>query len=75
MFHQLKAPKIEIEAKNYSVDIEIYVHGKAETLISGGDLKLQNRSFQNKIVQELIEKADGMLVSLSERPLSTNYQI
>lgn len=60
MFHQLKAPKIEIEAKNNTADIEIYVHGKVETLISEGDLKLQNRTLHDKIVQELIGKADGM---------------
>ena len=48
MFLQLKAPKIEIEAKNNAVDIEIYVRGKVETLISEGDLKLQDRSIHEK---------------------------
>ena len=60
MFLQLKAPKIEIEAKNNAVDIEIYVRGKVETLISQGELKLQDRSLHDKIVQELVGKADGM---------------
>ena len=60
MFLQLKAPKIEIEAKNNSVDIEIYVRGQVETVISQGELKLQNRSLHDKIVQELVGKADGM---------------
>lgn len=60
MFHQLKASKIEIEAKNNAADIEIYVRGKVETLISQGELKLQDRSLHDKIVQELIGKANGM---------------
>ena len=60
MFLQLKAPKIEIEAKNNAIDIEIYVRGKIETLISQGELKLQDRSLHDKIVQELVGKADGM---------------
>lgn len=60
MFLLLKAPKIEIEAKNNAVDIETYVRGKVETLILEGDLKLQNRSLHDEIVQELVGKADGM---------------
>ena len=60
MFLQLKAPKIEIEAKNSAADIKTYVRGQVETLISEGDLKLQDRSLYDKIVQELVGKADGM---------------
>ena len=60
IFLQLKAPKIEIEAKNNAVDIEIYVRGKVETLISQGGLKLQDPSLHDKIVKELVGKADGM---------------
>ena len=60
MFLQLKAPKIEIEAKNNAVDIEIYVRGKVKTLISQGGLKLQDHSLHDKIVKELVGKADGM---------------
>lgn len=60
MFLQLKAPKIEIEAKNNAADIEIYARGQIETLISQGDLKLQDRTLHEKIVQELVGKADGM---------------
>lgn len=60
MFLQLKAPKIEIEAKNNAMDIEIYVRGQVEALMSQGDLRLQDLSLHEKIVQELVGKADGM---------------
>ena len=59
-FLQLKAPKIEIEAKDNAVDIEIYVRGQVRTLISDDELKLQDRSLHDIIVEELIGKADGM---------------
>ncbi len=59
-FSQLKAPTVEIEAKNSADNIEIYVRGKVESLISEGDLVLEDLSLQDKIIQELISKADGM---------------
>ncbi len=60
MFLQLKAPKIELEAKNTAADIEIYTRGQVETWISQGELKLHDRSLHEKIIQELVSKADGM---------------
>ena len=59
-FFQLKAPTVEIEAKNSAEDIYIYVRGKVESLISEGDLVLENLSLQDTIIEELISKADGM---------------
>ena len=60
IFSQQKAPTVEIEAKNSAEDIEIYVRGKVESLLSEGDLVLEDLSLQDKIIQELISKADGM---------------
>lgn len=51
-FSQLNEPTIEIEAKNNADDIEIYVRGQAGSLISEGDLQLQDESLQEKIIQE-----------------------
>ena len=59
-FSQLKAPTIEIEAKDSAEDIKIYMRGKVESLISEGDLVLEDLSLQDMIIQELISKADGM---------------
>ena len=59
-FSQLKAPTIELEAKNSAEDIKIYVHGKIESLISEEELVLEDLSLQDTIIQELINKADGM---------------
>lgn len=50
MFFQLKARKIEIYTKYNAADLDIYIYGKVETLISQGELKLQDRFFHNKIV-------------------------
>ena len=60
MFFQLKAPTVEIKAKNSAEDINIYVRGKVELLISEGDLVLENLSLQDTIIEQLISKADGM---------------
>ena len=51
-FSQLNEPTIEIEAKNSADDIEIYVRGQVGSLISEGDLQLQDDSLQEKIIQE-----------------------
>ena len=51
-FSQLNEPTIEIEAKNNADDIEIYVRGQVGSLISGGDLQLQDDSLQEKTIQE-----------------------
>ena len=59
-FSQLKAPTIELEAKDSAEDIEIYVRGKVESLISDEELVLEDHSLQDMIIQELISKADGM---------------
>ena len=59
-FSQLKAPTIEIEAKNSAEDIKMYVHGKVGFLVSDGELVLEDLSLQDIITQELINKADGM---------------
>ena len=59
-FSKLKTPTVEIEAKNIANDINIYVHGKVESLISGGDLALEDLSLQDTIIEELVSKADGM---------------
>lgn len=59
-FSQLKTPTVEIEAKNSAEDINTYVRGKFESLISDGDLALENVSLQDKIIKGLISKADGM---------------
>ena len=47
-------------AKNSAEDIKIYVRGKVESLISGGDLVLEDLSLQVIVIQEPISKADGM---------------
>ena len=57
---QLKAPTIEIEAKHSAEDINDYVRGTVESLISKGDLVLEDLSLQDTIIQELMSKADGM---------------
>lgn len=59
-FSQLKAPTVEIEVRNIADDIEIYVCGQVESLISKRDLVLKDHSLQDTIFQELISKADGM---------------
>lgn len=59
-FSLLHAPTVEIEAKNSAEDINIYVHGKVDSLRSEGDLMLQDSSLQDVIIKELISKADGM---------------
>lgn len=59
-FSQMKAPTVEIEAKNSADDIEIYVHAQVGSLISEGDLVLEDLSLQDIIIRELISKADGM---------------
>ena len=59
-FSQLKAPTIELEAKDIAEDIKIYVHGKVESLISEEELVLEDLSLQDTIIQELISKAEGM---------------
>ena len=59
-FSQLKAPTIELEAKDSAEDIKIYVRGKVESLISEEELVLEDLSLQDMIIQELISKADGM---------------
>lgn len=59
-FSQLKAPTIELEAKDSAEDIEIYVRGKVESLISDEELVLEDHPLQDMIIQELISKADGM---------------
>ncbi len=59
-FSQLEAPTVEIEASNSADDINIYVCGKVESLISEGDLVLEDLFLQHIIIQELMSKADGM---------------
>lgn len=59
-FTQLNAPIIEIEATNGAEDINDYVRGKVESLISKGDLVLEDLSLQDTIIRELMSKADGM---------------
>lgn len=59
-FSQLKAPTIELEAKDSSEDINIYVRGRVESLISEEELVVEDLSLQDKVIQELISKADGM---------------
>ncbi|MCJ1344810.1 hypothetical protein MMC31_003013 [Peltigera leucophlebia] len=61
-FSQLKAPTVEIEAKNSAEDINIYVRGKVESLISEEELVLEDSSLKRTIIQELISKADGMFL-------------
>ncbi len=59
-FSQLKAPTIELEAKDRAEDIKTYLCGKFESLISEEELVLEDLSLQDMIIQELISKADGM---------------
>ena len=59
-FSQLQVPTVELEAKDSAEDIEIYVRGKVESLISEGELVLEDLSLQDIIIQELISKAEGM---------------
>ena len=59
-FSQLKTPTVEIEAKNSADDINIYVRGKVDSLISEEDLVLEDISLHDTIIKELIRKADGM---------------
>ena len=59
-FSQLKTPTFEIEAKHSANDINIYVRAKVKSLISEGDLALENISLQDTIIEELVSKADGM---------------
>lgn len=60
MIPQLKASKIEIEVKDNTHDIKIYIHSKFETLILEIDLKVHNKSVYNEIVKKLVRKVGKM---------------
>lgn len=64
-FEELKAPKIEIEAKSVAADITKYVADEVKQLRQGYDgkkLYVKSITLEQKIIDTLTTKADGMLV-------------
>ena len=59
-FFQLKAPQIKIKAENGADDNNVYIRVKVKSVISERDLMLEDFSYQDIIIYELISKADGM---------------
>lgn len=64
-FDELEAPKLEIEAKSVEADITKYVTDEIKQLRQGYDgkkLYVKSQSLEQKIIDTLTTKADGMLV-------------
>ena len=64
-FDELKAPKIEIEAKSVAADITKYVTDEIKRLRQGyygKKLYVKSKTLEQKIIETLTTKADGMLV-------------
>lgn len=60
MFSEIRSPTIGIEARDSAKDIDVYVCGKIEELISSKDLKIKVLSLSSTIIRELFGRADGM---------------
>ena len=53
-------PRIHLRAEALDCDIKSFVEGSVRSRIESGRLKIQNPKLENHIVQELVQKAQGM---------------
>ena len=60
LFRSLQTPTIRIQAKNTADDIRKYVDDTVQTLMASNKLRIQDGQIRPKIVQTLVQKADGM---------------
>ncbi len=66
-FDELKAPKIEIEAKSVAADITKYATDEIKQLrqgYNGKKLYVKSKTLEQKIIDTLTTRADGMLVGV-----------
>lgn len=60
LFRSLQTPTVCILAKNTADDIRKYVNDSVQTLMASNKLRIQDGQTRPKIIQTLVQKADGM---------------
>lgn len=60
LFRSLQTPTVCIQARNTADDIRMYVNDSVKTLMASKKLRIQDDQTRLKIIQTLVQKADGM---------------